>query len=72
MSFAKLPDGPMALFYTTRRDARLTGKIGGVPLQAAIDMVLKNTSVNGFLLQGNGDAWVAVKKDALKKFSTNH
>ena len=67
MQTAKLPDGPMALFYTTKDNPKLKDGVAGLPLRAAINMVLRNPGVNGMLIQSDQDAWVAVKKDALEK-----
>lgn len=64
---AKLPDGPMALFYTTKDHPKLREGFAGLPLRAAINMVLKTPGVNGMLLQSDKDAWVVVMKEALVK-----
>lgn len=66
MQFVTIADEPLALFYTTKHNGSLKDRIGGVPLHAAIEMVLRNPDVNGLLLQSDKSAWVVVKKDALK------
>lgn len=63
---AKLPDGEMALFYTSKSDDRLTEPFGGMPLHRAAEMVLGLPVLSGILVQSDGSAWLAVRKEALQ------
>lgn len=65
MRFAELDGERFALFFTSRQDARLSGRIGGVSLEAAINMVLQNSHVQGMLLQSDTEAWVAFRSEGL-------
>jgi hypothetical protein len=65
--FTNVEGKRMALFYTTKENSNLTaGKIGGVPLRAAIDMVIDCPSVDGLLLHSNQEIWRAVTKEGLE------
>ena len=62
----------MRIFYTTKENARLEkGTIGGVPLIAAMEMVLGVPTINGILLQSDKDAWISIKKEELLNLLTN-
>jgi hypothetical protein len=65
MRFANLNGEQFALFFTSRQDARLSGRIGGVSLEAAINIVLENSHVQGMLLQSNTEAWMAFRSEGL-------
>ncbi len=66
MQYVTVQDSNFSLFYTTKENPRLTaGSIGGVPLIAAIEMVLDVPEVDGLLLQSDADRWVAIKKTEL-------
>ncbi len=70
MQFVRVEEKPMALFYTTKENPRLTaGKIGGVPLRAAIEMVIDCPSVDGLLLQSDQEIWRAITKEGLEYLS---
>ncbi len=57
--------GRMALFFTTRFDPRLKGKIGGVALRAAIEMVREVRELDGLILQSDSEDWIAFSKEGL-------
>jgi hypothetical protein len=66
MQYVTVNGGNFSLFYTTKENPRLTaGSIGGVPLVAAIEMILEVPEVDGLLLQSDADRWVAIKKTEL-------
>lgn len=62
MKTARTQFGEMALFYTTKGDARLLGQFAGMPLIKAAEMTAKMPDVGGMLIQSDGDAWIAVDK----------
>lgn len=67
MQFVTVQNSNFSLFYTTKENFNLKkGSIGGVPLIAAIEMILKVPEVDGLLLQSDSNAWVAVKKQELE------
>lgn len=47
------------------------GTIGGVPLIAAMEMVLGVPTINGIFLQSDKDAWIAIKKEELLSLPNN-
>lgn len=65
-STAKLPDGEMALFYTSRNDERVKSPYGGMSLREALQMSMANKGVDGILLQSSGSAWIAIKTDTIR------
>ncbi|MEC4592950.1 MULTISPECIES: hypothetical protein [Nitrospirillum] len=66
MATAKLPDGQMAIFYTSKEDHRIKPPFCGISLREALQMTLLNGGVEGLLLQSDGDAWIAVQKDVIR------
>jgi hypothetical protein len=58
--------GPVALFYTSASDDRLSHKFGGMPLIKAVEMTLTLPGVYGMLIQSEGDAWVVAGQESLK------
>ena len=67
MQFVRVENSSFSLFYTTKENPKLTkGKIGGVPMIAAIEMVLGVPEIDGLLIQSDASAWVAVKKGGLE------
>lgn len=69
VQFVTIESEPLAVFYTTKENRLLKPRIAGVPLHAAIGMVLRNATLNGLLLQSDKEEWVVVKKDALAVLS---
>jgi hypothetical protein len=66
MQTAQIEIGRIALFYTTKNDARLSQRIGGLPLIKAAEMVANMSGIDGMLVQSDGDAWFVADKKALK------
>jgi hypothetical protein len=67
LQMANLDIGHMALFYTSRRDVRLSERFAGMPLIRAVEMLCDVDEVDGILIQSDSDAWFAVPKNILKK-----
>jgi hypothetical protein len=67
LQIAKLDIGRMGLFYASKDDARLGEKFAGMPLIRAAQMVCDLSSVDGMLLQSDGDAWFVARKEALRE-----
>ncbi|XVJ69143.1 MAG: hypothetical protein HEQ39_05510 [Rhizobacter sp.] len=65
LQLAKLDIGPMALFYASRGDRRLSQRFAGMPLIRAAQMICATPEVEGLLIQSDADAWLVVRKDAL-------
>jgi hypothetical protein len=59
--------GRVVLFFTSRQDARLRGRIAGMPLVEAAAMVCKMPDVDGVLIQSDAAAWIAVNKEAVRR-----
>jgi hypothetical protein len=66
MQTARSEIGHMVLFYTSKEDARLSKRLGGLPLIKAAEMVCDLQGVEGILIQSDGDAWFAADKQALR------
>jgi hypothetical protein len=62
----RLDIGRMALFYTSRKDARLSERFAGLPLLRAAEMVCRMPEADGMLIQSDQDAWFVATKDALR------
>jgi hypothetical protein len=58
--------GRMALFYTTKSDARLSQRFGGLPLIKAAEMVCDLPEIKGMCVQSDSDAWFAADIQTLK------
>jgi hypothetical protein len=67
LQFAKLDIGATALFYASRSDHRLSERFAGMPLMKAAQMVCSIPEVEGLLLQSDADAWLVVRKEALRQ-----
>ena len=67
MQMARLEIGNFALFYSSKNDARLSGKFGGMPLAKAVEMVCDLPGVDGMLIQSDGDAWFAADKQTISR-----
>jgi hypothetical protein len=67
LQLAKLDVGPMALFYASNGDRRLSERFAGMPLMRAAQMVSSIPEVEGLLLQSDADAWLVVRKEALRQ-----
>ncbi|MEJ7805928.1 MAG: hypothetical protein WKG03_08425 [Telluria sp.] len=65
LQLTTIGDSPMAVFFTTKNDPRIQGRIGGVVLHAAAKMLLVTAGVDGLLLQSDQQAWIGVKKEEL-------
>lgn len=63
---AQLEIGHVAVFYTTKSDARLLQRFGGLPLIKAAEMVSNLSEIQGMLIQSDSDAWFVADKKALK------
>ncbi|MBK8893322.1 MAG: hypothetical protein IPN64_04480 [Propionivibrio sp.] len=63
---AQLEIGRVAVFYTTKSDARLFQRFGGLPLIKAAEMVSNLQEIDGMLIQSDRDAWFIADKLALK------
>lgn len=58
----------MALFCTTIENRHIVaGRVGGMTLKEAIEMVVKSTGLQGILLQSDKEDWVAFQKDSLTR-----
>ncbi len=66
MQTAQLEIGRVAVFYTTKSDARLLQRFGGLPLIKAAEMVSNISEIEGMLIQSDSDAWFVADKQALK------
>jgi len=67
MQIARLEFGPVAVFYTSNKDARLLDRFGGIPLIRAAEMVVSMPDVAGMLIQSDQDAWFVVDRNALRQ-----
>lgn len=67
MQTAQLEIGRVAVFYTTKFDARLLQRFGGLPLIKAAEMVSNLSEIEGMLIQSDSDAWFVADKQALKQ-----
>lgn len=66
MQLVRLDIGRMALFYTSKKDARLSKRFAGLPLLRAAEMVCRMPEADGMLIQSDQDAWFVATKDALR------
>lgn len=62
ISMANVPEGRLALFFTTKNDPRRGPKFAGIPLIKALEMAQGMPEVDGLMIQSSGDGWIAMDK----------
>lgn len=64
--FAEIAGKKLALFYTTKSDARLIDPVAGISFGEALRWVATAGSVDGLLLQSSGAAWIGLDMEAIR------
>lgn len=62
---AKFEGEEFIVFFIDKEDSRLSESYAGLSLEHAAKIALMNDGVSGILLQDNGSAWLAIRRQAL-------
>ena len=50
------------VFYVSSKDSRLTNRYGGIVWQKGLQMASKMKNLDGVVIQGTSDSWVAISQ----------
>lgn len=53
------------VFYTSSEDSRLTDRYGGISWKKGLQMASKMKGVDGIVIQGSSDSWVAISQSTI-------
>jgi hypothetical protein len=68
MQFVDTEHGRMGLFYASKEDARLGGNFAGMKVIDAARMMHQSPGIDGMIVYGKSDAWLAFNTDNLQNF----
>ena len=55
------------VFYMSSKDSRLTNRYGGIGWQKGLEMASKMKNLDGVVIQGASDSWVAISQKTISK-----
>jgi|GEM_PF-6427984 len=53
------------VFYVSSKDSRLTNRYGGIAWQKGLQMASKMKNLDGVVIQGISDSWVAISQKTI-------